>query len=93
MKYISISQPGGPEVLQIGEGDIPSVGDNDVLIQVKAAGVNRPDILQRQGVYPMPEGVTPIPGLEVAGVVAAVGSQVTDFHPGDKVCALTNGGG
>lgn len=93
MKYISISHPGGPEVLQIGEGDIPSVGDNDVLIQVKAAGVNRPDILQRQGVYPMPEGVTPIPGLEVAGLVVAVGAQVTDFHPGDKVCALTNGGG
>ncbi|WPR95733.1 NAD(P)H-quinone oxidoreductase [Klebsiella aerogenes] len=93
MKYISISHPGGPEVLQIGEGDIPSVGDNDVLIQVKAAGVNRPDILQRQGGYPMPEGVTPIPGLEVAGVVVAVGAQVTDFHPGDKVCALTNGGG
>ncbi len=64
-----------------------------MLIEVKAAGVNRPDILQRQGLYPMPEGVTPVPGLEVAGVVVKVGAQVTAFTPGDRVCALTNGGG
>lgn len=93
MKYIAITRPGGPEVLQIEDGDMPVVGDNEVLIQVKAAGVNRPDILQRQGLYPMPKGVTPVPGLEVAGVVVKVGAQVTDFRPGDKVCALTNGGG
>ncbi len=62
MKYIAISQPGGPEVLQIREGEIPTIGEHEVLIEVKAAGVNRPDILQRQGLYPMPEGVTPVPG-------------------------------
>lgn len=55
MKYIAISQPGGPEVLQIREGEIPTIGEHEVLIEVKAAGVNRPDILQRQGLYPMPE--------------------------------------
>ena len=93
MKYIAISQPGGPEVLQIREGEIPTIGEHEVLIEVKAAGVNRPDILQRQGLYPMPEGVTPVPGLEVAGVVVKVGAQVTAFTPGDRVCALTNGGG
>ncbi|HID5295207.1 TPA: NAD(P)H-quinone oxidoreductase [Klebsiella pneumoniae] len=93
MKYIAISQPGGPEVLQIREGEIPTIGEHEVLIEVKAAGVNRPDILQRQGLYPMPEGVTPVPGLEVAGVVLKVGAQVTAFTPGDRVCALTNGGG
>lgn len=93
MKYIAISQPGGPEVLQIREGEIPAIGENEVLIEVKAAGVNRPDILQRQGLYPMPKGVTPVPGLEVAGVVVEVGAQVTAFTPGDRVCALTNGGG
>jgi len=93
VKYIAISQPGGPEVLQIREGEIPTIGEHEVLIEVKAAGVNRPDILQRQGLYPMPEGVTPVPGLEVAGVVVKVGAQVTAFMPGDRVCALTNGGG
>ncbi|AVO77820.1 MULTISPECIES: NAD(P)H-quinone oxidoreductase [Klebsiella] len=93
MKYIAISQPGGPEVLQIREGEIPTIGEHEVLIEVKAAGVNRPDILQRQGLYPMPEGVTPVPGLEVAGVVVKVGAQVAAFAPGDRVCALTNGGG
>ncbi|VTM53142.1 Quinone oxidoreductase [Klebsiella pneumoniae] len=85
MKYIAISQPGGPEVLQIREGEIPTIGEHEVLIEVKAAGVNRPDILQRQGLYPMPEGVTPVPGLEVAGVVVKVGAQVTAFTPGDRV--------
>lgn len=64
-----------------------------MLIEVKAAGVNRPDILQRRGLYPMPEGRHPVPGLEVAGVVVKVGAQVTAFTPGDRVCALTNGGG
>lgn len=93
MKYIEIERPGGPEVLKIRDAEIPAVGANDVLIQVKAAGVNRPDILQRQGKYPMPEGVTQIPGLEVAGVVVAVGESVTAFRPGDEVCALTDGGG
>lgn len=93
MKIIEITAPGGPEVLKTGEAAIPECGDSEVLIAVRAAGVNRPDILQRQGKYPMPAGVTPVPGLEVAGVVQAVGKNVTRFAPGDKVCALTNGGG
>ncbi len=63
MKYIEIEKPGGPEVLKIREGEIPTIGDDEVLIAVKAAGVNRPDILQREGKYPMPEGVTQIPDL------------------------------
>lgn len=93
MKFIEITKPGGPEVLCVREGDIPSIRADEVLIQVKAAGINRPDILQREGKYPLPEGVTSIPGLEVSGVVIAVGESVADFAPGDLVCALTDGGG
>src|SRR5699024_6986743 len=66
---------------------------DEVLVKVHAFGINRPDILQRQGLYPMPKGVTPVPGLEVAGIVESVGSDVTKFKVGDKVCGLTNGGG
>lgn len=93
MKLIEITTPGGPEVLRIIDGAQPECGDSEIVIAVKAAGVNRPDIMQRQGKYPMPAGVTPIPGLEVAGTVHAVGKNVTGFAPGDRVCALTNGGG
>lgn len=93
MKLIEITTPGGPEVLKIIDGAQPECGDSEIVIAVKAAGVNRPDIMQRQGKYPMPAGVTPIPGLEVAGTVHAVGKNVTGFAPGDRVCALTNGGG
>ena len=93
MRHIEISQPGEPEVLKIVEAEIPQPKSNEILIQVKAAGINRPDVLQRKGLYPMPKGVTPIPGLEVAGVVAAIGENVRDFKIGDRVCALTNGGG
>ena len=93
MKYIAISQPGGPEVLQIREGEIPTVGVHEVLIEVKAAGVNRPDILQRQGLYPMPEGVTPVPGLEVAGVVVKVGAQVTTFTLNKRKIAVLRSDG
>ncbi|WP_038344020.1 NAD(P)H-quinone oxidoreductase [Acinetobacter sp. A47] len=93
MKYIEITQAGGPEVLQLVQGARPEIAASEILIEVYAAGINRPDILQRQGLYPMPKGVTPIPGLEVAGVVAQVGAEVTHFKVGDKVCALTNGGG
>ncbi|WP_297206798.1 NAD(P)H-quinone oxidoreductase [uncultured Pluralibacter sp.] len=93
MKRVEITVPGGPEVLKISDAAIPECGESEVLIAVKAAGVNRPDILQRQGKYPMPAGVTPVPGLEVAGVVQAVGNKVTRFAVGDRVCALTNGGG
>ncbi|WP_221410993.1 alcohol dehydrogenase catalytic domain-containing protein [Elizabethkingia sp. JS20170427COW] len=93
MKFIEISQPGGPEVLKINSQGPPILHDNEVLISVKAAGVNRPDVLQRQGKYPMPKGVTPIPGLEIAGTIVAIGKDVTSFSIGEKVCALTNGGG
>ncbi len=93
MKFVEITQPGGPEVLQISTGEKPTISDNEVLISVKAAGVNRPDILQRQGLYPMPKGVTNIPGLEISGVIQSVGKDVVGFSVGDRVCALTNGGG
>lgn len=93
MKIIEITAPGGPEVLKVQDANIPALQADEVLIEVKAAGINRPDVLQRMGLYPMPKGVTQIPGLEVAGVVVAVGEQVDQFKVGDKVCALTNGGG
>lgn len=93
MKHIEISEPGDPDVLKITEADLPEIKDHELLIQVKAFGINRPDVLQRMGLYPMPKGVTPIPGLEVAGIVVAKGSAVSLFNIGDEVCALTNGGG
>ena len=93
MRVIEISQPGGPEVLRLVERPIPVPGPHDVLIQVRAAGLNRPDLMQREGRYPPPPGASDIPGLEVAGTVAAVGSAVTDWSVGDPVCALVSGGG
>ncbi|MEA3163038.1 MAG: NADPH:quinone reductase [Verrucomicrobiota bacterium] len=93
MRYISYGKGGGPEVLHLEEGPIPKIGSNEVLIQVQFAGVNRPDILQRLGNYPPPPGASPILGLEVAGPVAARGSEVTAWKIGDQVCALTPGGG
>ena len=93
MRFVEITQPGGPEVLKIVEGERPTIEKHEVLIKVHAAGVNRPDILQRQGKYPMPKGLTPIPGLEVSGTIDAVGEEVTTYKVGDAVCALTNGGG
>lgn len=93
MKAIEIAEPGGPEVLRLTERDLPRLGASDVLIRVLAAGVNRPDIFQRQGKYPPPSGVTDIPGLEVAGEVAALGDDVITLHKGDMVMALVAGGG
>jgi NADPH:quinone reductase len=93
MIAIEISKPGGPDVLAPGERPVPSPGPNDVLIQVAAAGVNRPDVMQRAGHYPPPPGASDIPGLEVAGTIVAVGPDVHDWHPGDRVCALVSGGG
>ena len=93
MKYIEITQAGGPEVLKVVQGKKPEIKEDEVLIEVHATGINRPDILQRQGLYPMPKGVTQIPGLEVAGIISQIGSKVEKFKVGDKVCALTNGGG
>lgn len=93
MKYIEITQAGGPEVLKVVKGKKPEIKEDEVLIEVHATGINRPDILQRQGLYPMPKGVTQIPGLEVAGIISQIGSKVEKFKVADKVCALTNGGG
>ncbi len=93
MKQVVIKEAGGPENLVIEQTQVPTVKADEVLVKVHAYGINRPDILQRQGLYPMPAGVTPVPGLEVAGEVVAVGSEVTTFKIGDKVCGLTNGGG
>lgn len=94
MKAIVISEPGGPEVLRMEEREQPSLAADDVLIAVKAAGVNRPDVFQRKGNYPAPPGVpADIPGLEVAGTVVACGDDVEGWAIGDKVCALVAGGG
>lgn len=94
MKAISISEPGDPEVLQLVEKEEPRPDHDDVLIQVKAAGINRPDVMQRKGKYPAPKDAPPdIPGLEVAGTIVATGRNVSQFRTGDKVCALLAGGG
>ena len=93
MRVIEISQPGPPDVLKLAERPDPTLAAGEVLIDVAAAGVNRPDILQRFGKYPPPPGASDIPGLEVAGTVAAVGKDVTAWVGGEQVCALLAGGG
>lgn len=93
MQQVIISEVGGPEKLAYETVTIPTAQAEEVLVKVHAFGINRPDILQRQGLYPMPKDVTPVPGLEVAGEIVAVGTAVTQFKVGDKVCGLTNGGG
>ena len=93
MTVIAIDGKGGPEVLKAQTVARPDPGPEQVLIAVEAAGVNRPDVLQRKGFYPAPKGHSDIPGLEVAGTVAAVGSDVTRYKIGDPVMALVNGGG
>ncbi len=93
MTAIFINGKGGPEVLEARDMPVPQVGPGQVLIKVAASGVNRPDVLQRKGLYPAPKGHSELPGLEVAGTVAAVGAGVTRFKMGDRVMALTNGGG
>jgi putative PIG3 family NAD(P)H quinone oxidoreductase len=93
MRAIAIESPGGPEVLVEVTQPVPGIGDNDVLIRVATAGINRPDILQRQGLYPVPADASPLPGLEVAGEIAAVGSAVSRWSVGDTVMALAHGGG
>ena len=93
MTLIEITTPGGPEVLKPRQVSVPTPGAGEILIRVHAAGVNRPDALQRAGKYPMKPGMSLIPGLEVAGEVVALGDGVSAFALGDKVCALTNGGG
>lgn len=93
MHYVGLKDFGAATQMILCEGQMPSCAQNEVLIEVHAAGVNRPDIIQRQGLYPPPKGASEILGLEVAGVIRAVGSEVTDWQVGDRVCALTNGGG
>lgn len=93
MRYISVPEHGGPECMVVAESEVPAVGHGEVLIKVAAAGVNRPDIVQRAGFYPPPAGASPVLGLEVAGEVTAVGPGVERWKVGDRVCALTNGGG
>lgn len=93
MRVVEISAPGGPEVLRLAERPDPVAGAGEVLIDVAAAGVNRPDAMQREGRYPPPKGASDIPGLEVSGRVAATGPGVTRWRQGDSVMALLSGGG
>src|SRR5262245_4610082 len=93
MIAIEISKPGAPEVLVPVERPQPAAGAGDVVIKVAAAGVNRPDLMQRQGRYPPPPGAPDIPGLEVAGTIDAVGPGVGAWKVGDRACALVAGGG
>jgi len=91
MRAVEITKPGGPEVLKPADRPKPVPKENEILVKVAAAGVNRPDVLQRSGNYPVPPGASDLPGLEIAGEV--VGGSTKHFKPGDKVCALVAGGG
>jgi NADPH2:quinone reductase len=93
MRAIEISKPGGPEVLTLCDREIPQPGPDQVVIKVAYAGVNRPDALQRAGMYAPPKGASELPGLECSGEVAAIGANVTSQRVGDSVCALLPGGG
>ena len=93
MRAVEITQPGKPEVLKIGSRPVPQPKPGEVLIRVAAAGVNRPDVMQRTGHYPVPPGASDIPGLELAGEVAALGEGVKEWRVGDTVTALVQGGG
>ncbi len=93
MKAIAISEPGDADVLILEKRPLPEPGPGDILIKVHAAGVNRPEVLQRKGAYPPPKGASDLPGLEVAGEIVASGTDVTRFNVGDRVTALAPGGG
>lgn len=93
MRAIAIADKGGPDVLKLIETNIPQIKDNEVLVRVFAAGVNRPDVFQRQGSYPPPVGASPLPGLEISGEIAKLGKAVKNWQEGDKVTALIAGGG
>jgi NADPH2:quinone reductase len=93
MRYVAARAPGAPEVLEIATTAVPEPKPHEVLIRVEAAGVNRPDLMQREGRYPPPADASPIIGLEVAGEVVIAGTEVVNWRPGDRVTALTNGGG
>src|SRR5262247_4732838 len=93
MTAIAIPAPGGPDVLVPEERPVPQPGAGEILVKVAAAGVNRPDVMQRKGLYPPPKGASDIPGLEIAGEVVATGAGVRRFKIGDRVTALVTGGG
>jgi len=93
MTFITMDAPGAPDVLKPATGPLPVPKADEILIRVQAAGVNRPDVAQRTGNYPPPPGASPVIGLEIAGEVAAIGADVAGWTVGDKICALTNGGG
>ena len=93
MRAIEISQPGGPEVLRLCERPMPQPGGGEVLLRVRAFGVNRPDVLQRKGLYPPPAGASDLPGLEVCGEIVSGDLTGSDLRMGDTVCALVSGGG
>ena len=93
MRAVEIGKPGGPEVLRLVDAPQPAPQPNEIVVKVAAAGVNRPDVLQRMGHYPVPPGASPLPGLEIAGEVAELGAAVKLWKRGDRVCALANGGG
>src|SRR3954470_23425055 len=94
MKAVVVSRPGPPDVLTLVDRPVPAFTESQVLIRVKAAGINRADLAQRAGNYPPPPGASlDIPGLEVSGVIEQCGATVQRWHPGDAVCALLAGGG
>jgi NADPH2:quinone reductase len=93
MSFVDVSEPGGVENLLVAQGPLPLPRAGDILVRVEAAGINRPDLMQRKGDYPPPPGASPILGLEVAGEVVGLGPGASGFSIGDKVCALVNGGG
>lgn len=93
MRYVAYDAPGDPDVLHVAERSAPQPGPADVIVAVEAAGVSRADALQRRGLYPPPRDASPILGLEVAGTIVEAGERAGAWRPGDRVCALTNGGG
>ena len=93
MRFVDLPSFGGPEVMTIGRKPLPTLKPGEILVRVEAAGVNRPDVAQRQGTYPPPKEASPVLGLEIAGEVVDVASGVTEFAIGNKVCGLANGGG
>jgi NADPH:quinone reductase len=93
MRFVDLPSFGAPDVMRLATGPLPQPRTGEILVKVEAAGVNRPDVAQRQGTYPPPKGASPVLGLEVAGEVVAIGEGVSEYRIGDKVCGLANGGG
>src|SRR3977135_3172327 len=93
MTVVEIAAPGGPEQLKTALRPIPHPGEGEVLVRVEAAGVNRPDVMQRQGRYPPPPGASDLPGMEIAGEIVALGPKVSGLSVGDSAAALVRGGG